>query len=112
MFCKNCGKELPDYANVCDECGTQVMPQTIVKGQDKSTPCLVLGIIGLVVCWIMPLLGYAVGIPGLVLSIKGFKNTANNKTKVTLGLVFSIICLVISVVIHIINTIYIMGDIM
>ncbi len=24
MFCRNCGKQLPDYARFCDACGTQV----------------------------------------------------------------------------------------
>ena len=27
MFCSNCGKELPDNATFCDECGSPVHPQ-------------------------------------------------------------------------------------
>lgn len=27
MFCKNCGKELPDSAKWCSSCGTQLVPQ-------------------------------------------------------------------------------------
>ena len=112
MFCKNCGKELPEGTRVCDECGTSVAQPTPVKAPSsgKGTASLVLGIIGLVACWIMPLLGYAIGIPGLIISIKEMRN-GNKETKVILGLVFSIICLVISVAIHILNTIALMNGI-
>ena len=49
-------------------------------------------------------------IPGLIISIKEMRNV-NKETKVILGLVFSIICLVISVAIHILNTIALMNEI-
>ena len=57
MFCKNCGKELPESANVCDECGTVVARQIVVNKKGKGAACLVLGIIGLF-AWFIPIIGY------------------------------------------------------
>lgn len=125
MFCQKCGKEIDNDSKVCPECGEVVeiveeeneniepveIKPVIKRKQGNNVACLVLGLVGLVACWIMPLLGYAVGIPGLILSIKGLKNRGN-KAMAIVGLVGSILCLVISVVIHVINTIAIMDQIM
>ena len=98
MFCKNCGKELPEGTKICDECGTSVGQQTPVKlpSSSKGTGCLILGIIGLF-AWFIPIIGYAISIPGLVMSIKEMKN-GNKQTKVVLGLVFCALCLVASLI--------------
>ena len=98
MFCKNCGKELPEGTRICDECGTSAgqPTQVKVKNTGKDTACLVLGIIGLF-AWFIPIIGYGISIPGLVISIKELNN-GNKSTKVVLGLVFCALCLVASLI--------------
>ena len=98
MFCKNCGKELPEGTRFCDGCGASVGQPTQVKVQNtgKETACLVLGIIGLF-AWFIPIIGYGISIPGLVMSIKELRDR-NKDIKVILGLVFCSICLVASLI--------------
>ncbi len=103
MYCKKCGQELPNDANVCSNCGEPVVASTQQEfrpipreNKEYSTVSLVLGICGLF-AWFIPLFGYPVGVCGVVFSSKAIsKNT--NKTIGIIGLVFSIICLVASVI--------------
>ena len=93
MFCKNCGMELPEGSNVCSSCGTpqEVSYQKKRAKSDSGVAGLVLGIIGLF-AWFIPIIGYAVSIPGLVICVKQLKE-GNRDVKVILGLVFCSICL-------------------
>ena len=38
MFCKNCGKELPDSAKFCSGCGTPVAPEATAPGAEPPQP--------------------------------------------------------------------------
>ncbi len=37
MFCKNCGKEIPDTAKYCPECGANQIEDTIVSNTSNTT---------------------------------------------------------------------------
>ncbi len=38
MFCKNCGKELPDGAKFCGQCGTPVISEDQEESEETATP--------------------------------------------------------------------------
>ena len=38
MFCKNCGKELPDSAKFCSGCGTPVISEVTAPGVEPPQP--------------------------------------------------------------------------
>lgn len=99
MYCKVCGTELSDDANVCSQCGAVVNNKFKDNSSKKvvfakqSQVGFILGIIGLF-AWVIAICGYAVGVAGLITSIKEYKNGSGKKA--VLGIVFSCICLVLS----------------
>ncbi|MGN1060554.1 MAG: zinc-ribbon domain-containing protein [Candidatus Coproplasma sp.] len=100
MFCKNCGKEIDDNADVCIYCGKKV--DKTVGGERKVNG---FGIAGFVIALLSLWLGtfYCIApIVGLVLSIVGMSmskkcNSCNGLA--IAGLVISIISLVVWVII-------------
>ncbi|MBR2967924.1 MAG: zinc-ribbon domain-containing protein [Clostridia bacterium] len=62
MYCRNCGKEINDNADVCLHCGVATNKTTANQSSAQQTN--VLAIIGFILSFIMP-------IAGLVLSILG-----------------------------------------
>lgn len=90
MFCKNCGQEVPEGINVCPRCGQLVseteqspaaqpyqpndsQPGSVSDGKGQSIAALVLGIIGVVFCWIPygNLIVLVCAILGIVFGFKG-----------------------------------------
>ena len=101
LFCTNCGKELGEGQDICLNCGVQVKKDVTVNNgtSDSKTKCAVAGfILGLVsiLAWILPLFGYPVTICGIVFSSKGLKSS--KKTMAIIGLIFSIIFLVVTLI--------------
>ena len=69
------------------------------KNNGMSIAGLVLGIVACVFAWLVPLIGVACGIVGIILSVKGKKASAPGKTGMAVaGLVLSIIGLSLSAV--------------
>ena len=77
--------------------GFQQVPYGQIPQQPKKT-ALVLGIISICLGVIIPLVGYATGIPGIVIGNKEKKLTGSNK-----GLILSIIGVAVSAVVHLIS---------
>ena len=97
MFCKNCGKEIDDKAEICVYCGVSV--KEAKEEEKKKTNAF--GIAGFVVALLSLWLGLyfcIASIVGLVLSVVGMKNskecTSCNGLAIA-GLVLGIISLVI-----------------
>ncbi len=90
MFCKTCGKEIPDEAVICPQCGCMTKDETDLpetqQPKKESKTSMVLGIVGIIVSWLFALAGHIVSIIGIVTGIKAYKETG----KMT-GLILSII---------------------
>ncbi len=104
MFCKNCGKEIPDGANVCPNCGQAPNGPAPVQpggnpddGKGLSIAALVLGICGCALFWfsVANVIILAANILGIIFGIKGRKKSMAAYGKAsgiaTAGLVLSII---------------------
>lgn len=70
----------------------------------SSTP-IILGVIGLIGGFLIPLIGYCTAIPGIVISSKRKKNPADSKAKT--GFILCLIAIIVSAGMHILNTILI-----
>jgi hypothetical protein len=98
MFCKNCGTNIPDGGNFCPNCGTPAAGQGAAPAGAGSTRAassasagisptavlwmgigsLILGIVGaLLFGTVVALIGLALGIVGLIFSIKIRKESNN-----------------------------------
>ncbi len=106
-FCKNCGKELKEGADVCVACGKAIEETpTVAAGtpnpaQGKSVAALITGIASIVLCWI-PFVSFACigsGIAAIVLGSKARKESPQGKTGMaTAGLVLGIIGVCLSAI--------------
>ena len=105
-FCVNCGNELDDNADVCPKCGKLVQYEEIKtnnvnnivenKADKNATVGFVLGLVS-TIAWFIPLFGFPVTICGIVFSAKGLKSKKNH-TQAVVGLVFSIIFVIVTLV--------------
>lgn len=92
MFCKYCGKELSQDAEICPHCGR------ILNAKPYTPPVAepnVLAILGLIFAFLMP-------VAGLVLSILGKSRArelnGNGETIAKAGIIISVIYLAIAVI--------------
>ena len=99
-FCTNCGSKLEENDNVCGNCGVVVNKGVSVHNQssaDKDANTgFILGMIS-IIAWFIPLFGYPVTICGIIFSSKGLKAT-EGKAKAIVGLVFSILFLIVTLI--------------
>lgn len=106
-FCKNCGSELKEGADVCVKCGkviaeenTQVSTGTN-PAQGSSVAALITGIASVVLSWI-PWVSFAAlgsGIAAIILGAKARKKSPAGKTGMaTAGLVLGIIGVCLSAI--------------
>lgn len=108
-FCANCGNELEDTANVCDQCGKSVNPnatssvqvnQTIVnnnKNNGFAVAGFVISLVSILCCGGTSVLGLIFSIIGL---ITANKNEGNGKGLSIAGIVISAIMLVVLIAIY------------
>lgn len=99
-FCRNCGKELKENADVCLNCGVSTQANAINNTINKTDRNTLIGfILGFcsIVAWFIPLFGYPVTICGIVFSAKGL-NSTTNKGKAITGLVLSIVFLIFTLI--------------
>lgn len=112
MFCKNCGNQVPDEANVCPNCGTVLKqpqqpytsPSSNGGHDNNSAIALACGITGIVVAVLGGILfGIFGGIIGILLGLVAVvagtnaKKSSNN-TKGTGGFICGLIALILGVV--------------
>ncbi len=81
MYCRFCGKEIPDEAVLCIGCGAAVKSTKISSSAGASTEttnnpylALILGILGIILAWVFALAGHILSIIGIVVGIKEYKN--------------------------------------
>ena len=68
MYCRRCGKEIPDDSLVCPYCGTRVVLDTNDAPLQNNT----MAIVGLITAFISPILGWIFGGIGLKRSDNGY----------------------------------------
>ncbi len=56
MFCKNCGKEISDYAYVCPNCGVKT-ESALADNSSGTKKTNVLAIVGLILSFVIPIAG-------------------------------------------------------
>ena len=101
MYCRFCGKEIPNEAVICLGCGSKVKNSPASATHDSSFSAIIFGILGIVLAWIFALAGHILSIIGIVAGIKEYKN--NN---IVSGLAVSImgeLCSIISSVIGVVT---------
>lgn len=104
MFCKNCGKEIDDKAELCVYCG--VPTKYVVRENEKTNGCAIAGlIISILSIWFGALFCIS-SVLGIILSVVGMKKskvcTKYNGLAVA-GLVIGIISLVIWGLVYIVG---------
>lgn len=114
MFCKNCGNQVPDEANVCPNCGTVLkqnpqqpkytMPNHGSGNDSSAVVALACGITGIVVAVLGGILfGIFGGIIGIILGVVAVvagtnAKKASNNAKGTGGFICGLLALIFGVV--------------
>lgn len=99
MYCRNCGKDNPETAQVCDGCGAALEladaqpAQTQQTGALKTSPLAIWSL----VCSLAGCLCLLPGIPGLILGIMGLKQVKERPQEYT-GSGLAIAGIVVSIV--------------
>lgn len=87
-FCTTCGKEVNEDAVVCMHCGCAVAGTNAPK--NKVQISMVLGILGLVFCWLFPV-GLVAAFAGIIVGIIEYR-----KNDALIGLLLSIVGVILS----------------
>lgn len=93
MFCRKCGKEIPDNANFCFYCGTQVDAPTNTPASTLAGESNILAVAGFILAFFVP-------IAGLICSILGRRDApkyGGGKGLATAGIVISIVTTALAV---------------
>ena len=70
MYCRKCGKQIPDDSRVCEYCGEEVV---VVESSVSSRPQKnTIAIVGLIFACISPIAGWILGGIGLKRSNQGY----------------------------------------
>ena len=69
MYCRKCGKEIPDDSNVCPYCGVEVITTNNYPVYNKTNT---MAIVGLITAFLSPLLGWIFGGIGLKRANAGY----------------------------------------
>ena len=80
MYCRNCGKEIPDDSHVCLYCGTEVI---FNEQEEKRFNGIALA--SLITSFFVPILGWVFGIMG----IKKANNGYGGKAMAILGILIA-----------------------
>lgn len=112
MYCRKCGKQIPDHAVVCGYCGTPTDPANPYNygnqqqgGQtsgEMGIASLVLGIVSILVacCAGGKILTVILAVVGIVLGIIALQKhgPANNRSMAVAGIICSVIALALKIV--------------
>ena len=69
MYCRKCGRQIPDDANVCPYCGVDVITTNSYQEYKKTNG---IAIAGLITAFVSPILGWIFGGIGLKRSNNGY----------------------------------------
>ena len=108
MFCLKCGQQIEDTAMTCPYCGcptenssdkidTGVIDPSVKSAEGLGLAAIVIGAIGILMAWLIALLGYIFGGAGLALALVA-KNKNPNCSKAKTGMILSIITLACAVI--------------
>lgn len=115
MFCLKCGKEIDDAALSCPFCGcatenagipidSHVVDDSLKSADGLGTVAIALGIIGIVIAWLLAILGYIAAGAGVGVALYAkSKNKSSDKAKK--GLILSIVAFACSITSSIIGII-------
>ncbi|MBO7536623.1 MAG: zinc-ribbon domain-containing protein, partial [Bacilli bacterium] len=73
MYCRKCGKYIPDDVNVCPYCGVEVITTNNYPVYNKTNT---MAIVGLITAFLSPLLGWIFGGIGLKRANNGYGGKA------------------------------------
>lgn len=115
MFCLKCGKEIDDASINCPFCGCATensgipldnysMDDSRKSADGLGTVAIALGIIGIVIAWLLAILGYIAGGAGVGVALYA-KSKCKDSDKAKKGLIISIVALGCSVISSIIGVI-------
>ena len=112
MYCENCGKKLNENQRFCPDCGTK---KRVDEAKNEKTPTkktkqakcwsifarvgFGLGLAGFITSWII--IGYVLGVNGIVFSALGMHSNTNHGTAVA-GLVLSILGTILGLAFYVI----------
>ncbi len=85
MYCKYCGKEIDDDADICVHCGRKTERQDVQKSYEVDEPKTVIGV----------LLGLFLGIIGLIIGLLLYPSGTLRRSTFIKGWVGAFICSVI-----------------
>ncbi len=94
MFCKRCGKQIPDGSTTCPQCGTY-LASTISAYRGESNT---IALIGFIFSFFIPLVG-------LICSIIGYKKsnyTYDRRELAIAGIVISVLSIVLTIILLIV----------
>ena len=94
MYCRNCGREIPDNSLYCPECGAKQEDMNTTVEPSKKEGTKVFGVLSLIFGLLGGVLGLVFGIIGLVLS----KNK-QNRIMCVIGIVAFICWMIIYILI-------------
>lgn len=105
MFCLNCGKQIDDSSTSCPYCGSLIgnangfsenpYGAQAAPSEGLGIAAIVVGAVGILMAWLVALLGYIFGGIGLTLALVG-KHQNKLSSKATVGMILSIITLACS----------------
>ena len=113
MFCLQCGKEIENTSVQCPYCGAEVQrttPTAQEKTGSQGVLAIVFGALGMLLAWVIALLGYACGAAGLSMGLMALKK--KDKIKGVIGIVLSSITFLFSVINSILGVILMTGSMM
>ena len=103
-YCPKCGSELFDEAVICTQCGCEqsmVNPTASFNMPKQSSPLsivsVVVGAVGILLAWLIALLGYISGCLALSFALVAMKANSEDK-KAKAGLVLSIVVFACSII--------------
>lgn len=119
MFCLKCGQQIEDTAMACPYCGcptenssdkvdTGVIDPSVKSAEGLGLAAVVTGAIGILMAWLIALLGYIFGGVALALALVS-KNHNPNCGKAKTGMILAIITLACSVVNSILGILIMLG---
>lgn len=112
MFCLQCGKEFENGAEYCPNCGAQIaQAQAPVQNNSGSQGirAIVFGGLGIILAWVIALLGYVCGGVGLGLGVVALRK--NDKVKGIVGIVLSSITLLCALINSVLGVLITLGGV-
>ena len=103
MYCLKCGKEIDDSSITCPFCGcatenagipidSHTVDDSLKSADGLGTSAMVIGGIGIIVAWLLAILGYIVGGAGIAVALYA-RSKCKESNKAKKGLIISVVAL-------------------